>query len=148
MSAPTKNGTRQPHASIAAGESREINSATRPEARSAPVPPMILARLVVTPRRLGRADSKSMTNVPVNSPPSETPESTRASRKTTAAPEPIVAYEGRQASMIFAPAMSRAEKTRARLRPVRSPRWPNNTAPTGRATKAAAKIPSVARNEE
>jgi len=38
------------------------------------------------------------------------------------------------------PPISSSEATRVDLRPIRSPKWPKNTAPTGRAMKAMAKV--------
>jgi len=73
---------------MTAGERLIVNSPTKPEARK--TPPMMLARLVVNPRRLGCADSKSMTAVPVNSPPSENPEAIRATRKIAGTRWPAV----------------------------------------------------------
>ncbi|MET0223609.1 MAG: hypothetical protein ABW346_04465, partial [Terrimicrobium sp.] len=66
---------------MTAGERLIVNSPTKPETRKTPTPPMMLARLVVNPRRPGCVDSKSMTAAPVNSPPSENPEAIRATRK-------------------------------------------------------------------
>jgi hypothetical protein len=91
MSEPAKKGTRQPQLSMDSLDRDAASTATRPEARNTPSPAITLARLVVNPRRPDRADSKSMTKVPVNSPPSETPEIIRANKNTAGAKNPTIA---------------------------------------------------------
>ena len=57
---------------------------------------------------------------------------------------PIAAVLGiRPTANVETPMMSRVT-IKVRLRPTRSPRWPKNTAPTGRDRKALAKLPSEA----
>jgi hypothetical protein len=47
---------------------------------------------------------------------------------------------GRKAISIVDPPISRSDATSVDLRPMRSPKCPKKTAPTGRAMKASAKV--------
>ena len=56
---------------------------------------------------------------------------------------PIEAYVGRSPIKMVDKPMVSKEATNVAFRPIRSPKWPNNAEPTGRATKAS---PNVAKD--
>ncbi len=73
---------------------------------------------------------------PVNSPPPEKPCTSRNSASRIGASMPMVPYVGRRPMSIVAPPMIRTITASVVLRPILSPRLPQNTPPTGRARNA------------
>jgi hypothetical protein len=72
------------------------------------------------------------------------PCTSRSATSSTTAARPIEWYDGSRPISVVATPISSSVMTRLCLRPTRSPRWPNSTAPTGRAKKPMAKVPSEA----
>ena len=85
------------------------------------------------------AFSVATSAAPDHSPPSANPCASRSTSRNTAAQTPISFTVGsRPITKVAIPIVS-SEVTRVALRPNRSPKWPNTTAPRGRATIAAPK---------
>ena len=71
---------------------------------------------------------------PACSPAAERPCSTRHSTSSAGAPQPMASYDGRQPIRNVETPISSSVNSSTFCRPIRSPKWPTKTAPTGRAT--------------
>jgi hypothetical protein len=91
ITAPTANGTRQPHAVISGLESVAASTAASPDATSWPRVVDTYWKLENSPRRPGGADSTRNVVDAANSPPIDRPCSRRANTRRAGATRPALA---------------------------------------------------------
>lgn len=91
-----------------------------------------------SPRRPGGANSVITDTAPPNSPPADSPWSTRRNVSSQGARAPACAYVGSAPISVVATVISVITRTSTGRRPIRSPRWPKSAAPTGRKKNASA----------
>ena len=139
----TRKHARQPQARKASSGSR-LARANAPEARNRPPGTPMWAKLPKKPRRSAGANSTASSTAPPYSPPTPMPWRTRSATSSTGAQTPISSYVGsRPISAVPAPMMTSVQISIV-LRPIRSPKWPKISPPTGRARKPTANVPNDA----
>ena len=107
-------------------------SAETPTASKAPISLAADASEAIRPRRCRGAPSSKYATTPVYSPPTEKPITQRSRNSAQPAAAPTWAWVGSKAVASIAAVISATDISSIRRRPVRSPIWPNTTAPSGR----------------
>ena len=131
--ADAQNGMRQPQLSRASSGRAAIGMNTRLEITMPNmIPPMV--QLVKNARRRSGACSRVSELDPGDSPPAEMPWMRRSTTMMIGAAMPMASQVGMQPTRKVATPMITRHARRARLRPKRSPMWPQRIAPNGRAT--------------
>ena len=139
----SRKQARQPHARNASSGSR-LARANAPEARNRPPGTPMWAKLPKKPRRSAGANSTASRTAPPYSPPTPMPWRMRRATSRIGAQTPIWSYVGsRPIRAVPAPMMTSVQISIV-LRPIRSPKWPKISPPTGRARKPTAKVPNAA----
>ena len=100
--------------------------------------------IVNRPRRPAGAYSAASSAAPPHSPPTARPWAKRRMTSRIGAATPMVAAPGSRPTATVEPPISSSVAINVALRPSRSPRWPNNAEPSGRARKATAKVAMAA----
>ena len=139
----SRKQARQPHArNASSGSCPAIEKA--PAARNSPPGTPMWAKLPKNPRRSGGAYSTASSTAPPYSPPTPMPCRIRSTTSRIGAQMPIRSYDGSSPiSAVPRPMISRVSSSIC-LRPIRSPKWPKISPPTGRARKPTAKVPNAA----
>lgn len=114
--------------------SSDRTSVKTPVARSIPPADPICVNAPNSPRCRSGACSTDSSAEPPHSAPAATPCSNRRNTSATTAPTPMVAADGITPISVDAMPISTSEATSSFFRPIRSPRWPAITPPSGRAT--------------
>ena len=134
-----KNGIRQPQSYNASGVSSADSSATIPAPASRPSATVNDCQAPYSPRLPRGANSVISDTAPPYSPPANSPCRMRSPVMISGAAMPILAYTGTRPMAAVARVIIINTMISVGLRPIRSPRRPKTTAPSGRKKKAMAK---------
>ena len=136
----SRNGMRQPQATIASAGSSVSSSKFTPYAQKNPMGAPRLGKLPNNARLSAGAFSVATSAAPDHSPARPRPWQARQTHSSTTAAGPSTSYPGSRPTQNVAVPMSIRAATRVFLRPRRSPKCPNNRLPNGRAKKLTANV--------
>ncbi len=129
---------RQPHASKSASLWTAASTNSTPVAIRLPSGTPACGHEDQNPRFFSSPCSAAISTAPPHSPPTAKPWSSRQTSSRIGAATPIVAYVGSRPIAKVATPIIISATTSIFLRPTRSPKCPNTTPPSGRATKPRA----------
>ena len=134
----SRNGTRHP-------QLRNASSGNPPsavKARLLSTSPSTMPEVIRLPQKPRRAVACStiISAAPPHSPPVAKPCTSRSNTRSSGAAMPMLAKLGSRPMATVAPPMLSSVASSMALRPTRSPKWPQTTAPKGRATNPVAEV--------
>ena len=129
---------RQPQASKVSSLCTKASTHSTPVASRLPIATPDCGQDDQKPRWRSSPCSAAIRTAPPHSPPTAKPCSSRHARSSTGAVTPMAAYDGSSPIATVAAPIMMIDTTSIFLRPTRSPKWPNTTPPSGRATNPSA----------
>ena len=133
---------RQPHVIKSCSDISAPKMRNEPVARIKPIGAPNCGNMPYQARLPSGAFSVANSTAPDHSPPKPKPCPKRHNANSNGAIIPICAYVGSKPIQTVEIPMVNNAATKVALRPIRSPKCPNNAAPIGRAIKAIAKVAS------